>query len=308
MIARRTALWAGGGLVAGLALGAGALKWAVGRNGPAVLNTLDRIAGGAGKAQVAERAATGDHPAQKLIVWTLRSGQGAEPRPVMLFVHGGSWKRGDPDDYEFVARAFVEKGFVVVLAGYRLGPDGVFPAMVEDTASAVAWTCENIARHGGDPARLTLAGHSAGAYNVVMTALEPRWLGAHQLDSRIIANVVGLSGPYDFLPLDSESTRAAFGHFEPPELTQPITHVRADAPPILLVHGQQDTLVKPRNTCSLHAALEGAGGQSQIRLYPDMEHRDPLIALAAPWRLRRDIVGFIADFARNAGHAVASVT
>lgn len=278
----------------------GALQFAIWRNGPAVLSAVDRIAGGDRGAQLKVSAATGDHPSQKVVVWGPEDSSSNDPRPVLLFVHGGSWRSGDPDDYGFVARAFVPEGFVVVLAGYRLHPDAVYPAMLEDTAAAVRWTREEIAAHGGDPEQIVLAGHSAGAYNVVMASLEERWLGAHAIETSEISAVIGLAGPYDFVPFDSESTIASFGHVADPHTTQPLTHIEGEAPPMLLIHGEKDSLVRIRNSRILAEELGKFDGQAETLFYPEMEHNDPLISLAAPWRSRRDLVAEIAAFARDA--------
>ncbi|MEO1489117.1 MAG: alpha/beta hydrolase, partial [Pseudomonadota bacterium] len=190
-------------------------------------------------------------------------------------------------------------GFIVVLGGYRLMPDGPYPAMLEDTARAIAWTHQNIAQYGGDPEQIVLAGHSAGAYNVVMTALEERWLADHGVPMSAIAGVVGLSGPYDFVPLDSESTIAAFGKAPDLSATQPANHLRADAPPVLLIHGEKDDLVGLHNSQGLSQKLRSAGVRAQLITYPAMTHNDPLISLAAPWRAGRDVKTQIAEFARR---------
>ena len=134
-----------------------------------------------------------------------------------------------------------------------------------------------------------------------MAALEEQWLGRRGLSTSDIAGVVGLSGPYDFLPLDSDATIASFGHVDPPEITQPTSHANGDAPQMLLIHGERDTLVYPRNTRELAARLEASGGHALTIFNPEMEHNDPLIALAAPWRNRSEMVELIAEFA----HAVS---
>lgn len=289
--------WILGSVAAIAIIGAITLYLAVSNNGPAVLNSLDRLAGGTRDAKLIANISTGEHEQQKLIVWgPEQRDPAAAPLPVLLFTHGGSWRSGNPVDYGFIARAFVKEGFIVVLSGYRLGEDGKYPAMLDDTADAVAWVHDEIAAYGGDPDKIVLAGHSAGAYNVVMIALEEQRLGRRGLNTRDIFGVVGLSGPYDFLPLDSDSTIASFGHVETPEQTQPIAHFRADAPPMLLIHGEKDTLVRPRNTRQLAAGIEQAGGRVQTVFYPEMEHNDPLISLAAPWRSGRDIAGVISNF------------
>ena len=293
-------------LVAGLAglLLAGWLgvQYAIARNGPAVVDLVDRITSSGSKVMRAGRADYGDGPGQSVVVY--RETDRAGPLPVIMFVHGGSWNSGSPDDYGFVARALAPEGFVVVLAGYRLHPSAHFPAMLEDTAAAVAWTRANIARHGGDPDRIVLMGHSAGAYNVVMTALDRQWLGREGLPDDAVSGVVGLAGPYDFFPFDSDSTRASFGRAPEPERTQPVRHARADAPPLLLLTGEADTTVKPRNTRALAIAMEQAGGSVETEFHPDMDHADILLALANPWRRDRTMVERIAAFAREASVSV----
>lgn len=294
-------LWILGSIALLATAGAVAMQVAIARNGPAVLSAVDRLTGGSGDAIVKARISTGDHPQQKLLVWGAGEREPADALlPVLLFVHGGSWRNGDPIDYGFFARAFVPKGFVVVLAGYRLDPDGKYPAMLQDTARAIAWTRGEIARYGGDPDRITVAGHSAGAYNVVMATLAPRWLDSEGLSPNDLNAVIGLSGPYDFYPFDSDSTKAAFGDAPDPESTQPVNHVRADAPPVLLIHGDKDDLVKPRNTRTLADRIRQAGGRVTTRFFPDMEHNDPLISLASPWRSGRDVDEIMAEFAREA--------
>ncbi|MBU0669887.1 MAG: alpha/beta hydrolase [Alphaproteobacteria bacterium] len=162
----------------------------------------------------------------------------------------------------------------------------------------MSWLRENAARFGGDPERIYLAGHSAGAYNVVQVALEPHWLAAEGVPASAIRGVVGMAGPYDFFPFDKDSTRAAFGHAPDPAATQPINHTRPDAPPMLLLTGSEDTTVKPRNTRALAQALAESGVPVEARYYDGLDHSDVLIRLASPWRrqpgVRDDILGFLA--------------
>ena len=295
--------WTIGGIVAFLAVAAIGLQVAIARDGPAVLTAIDRISGGDGGAQLKASLNTGDHPDQKLLIWGPKERSSSDPlRPVLLFVHGGSWNSGDPESYGFVGRAFVEQGFVVALAGYRLGEAGQYPGMVEDVARAFAQVRGEIADYGGDPQSIVLAGHSAGAYNMMMVALQEKWLRPHSLAPTDIAGVVGISGPYDFLPLDSESTKAAFGHVEDEEAlkaTQPINHIRGDAPPMLLIHGEEDTTVGLFHSKRMSKGVAQADGAVQLETYPEMSHTDPLISIAAPWRERRDVVRQIAEFVRQ---------
>ncbi|MBV7258651.1 alpha/beta hydrolase [Erythrobacter crassostreae] len=297
---KRGVIWTLGILLSIGIIGALALQYAISQNGPAVLSAVDRLTGGSGNAKQLAVVSTGDHPQQKLVVWgpdTERQARSEKPRPVLLFLHGGSWRSGDPEDYDFVGRAFVERGFIVVLGGYRLKEAGKYPAMLTDTASVIGWTHREIAKHGGDPESIVIAGHSAGAYNVVMAALEEKWLAAEGLSPSDIAGVVGLSGPYDFFPFDSDSTIAAFGEAAEPESTQPIAHINGDAPQMLFLHGEMDTTVKPRNSRILAEKLKEEGGHALTVFFPDKDHIDPLTSLAAPWRSRREVADLIAGFA-----------
>ena len=288
--------WMLGGIAALLVLVGIAFWIALQVNSVALLDTIDRVTGSGSGVERVARVRLGEAPTQTLSLY--RAQPTAETAPVLLFVHGGSWEWGDPKDYGFVARALAPEGFVVALAGYRLGEAGRYPAMLEDTAQAIGWLHANAARYGGDPGRIYLAGHSAGAYNVVQVALEPRWLAAESVPPEAIRGVVGMAGPYDFLPFDKDSTRAAFGEAPDAAATQPINHVRADAPPMLLLTGSADTTVKPRNTRALAAALEDVGARVETRIYDGFDHSDVLVRLASPWRrergLRDDVAAFLA--------------
>ena len=285
-------------VLAGLALaGWLGLQYVIARNGPAVVDVVHRVTGSERRVAMVERAAYGADPRQSVAVY--RESGRAGPLPVILFVHGGSWNSGNPDDYGFVARGLAPEGFVVVLAGYQLHPKVHFPAMLEDTAAAVAWARANVARHGGDPDRIVLMGHSAGAYNVVMTALDRQWLGRAGLPDTAVSGVIGLAGPYDFYPFDSDSTRASFGEAPEPERTQPVNYVRADAPPLLLLTGEADTTVKPRNTRALARAMAEAGGGAATGFYSGKDHADILLTLASPWRRDRAVLDRVVAFARE---------
>lgn len=284
--------------LAGLALaGWLALQFAIARNGPAVVDLVDRITGRERRVAMVAREAYGTDPAQTVAVY--RSQGAGKLLPVIVFVHGGSWNSGSPDDYGFIARALAPEGFVVVLAGYRLHPAARYPQMLEDAAGAVAWTRANIASHGGDPDRIVLMGHSAGAYNAVMTALDRQWLGREGQSADALAGAIGLAGPYDFYPFDTDSTRASFGEAPDPQLTQPVTYARADAPPLLLLTGEADTTVKPRNTRALAVAMAQAGGRAETGYYEGMDHAGILLALASPWRRDRAVLDRVIAFARQ---------
>ncbi len=258
--------------------------------------TLDRVDALFTEQRHRLHASFGPQPAQQLYVYPNHS---VQPLPVLVFIHGGSWASGDPADYGFIARNFAPHGYVVVLAGYRLGADGRFPAMLEDGASAIAWVHAHIADYGGDPQRILLMGHSAGAYNAAMLALDPQWLAQDGLTSDIITGVVGLAGPYDFYPFTTPSARAAFGHAPRPQLTQPVNFIRRDAPPMLLLAGAEDTTVRPRNSIALARALSQAGVPTQPHILDGIGHAGILLRLAQPFsldgRVRDAVLAFLAE-------------
>ena len=274
-----------------------AVRHALETNAVAVLDSADSLLRG-GDAGIRLTAAEryGADEAQKVEMFVPAGAR--EPLPVVVFIPGGSWRSGDPHDYRFIARALAPRGYAVVLAGYRLGPKGRYPAMLEDGAAAVRWVADHARSHGGDPARIVLMGHSAGAYNAAMLALDRRWLAHQRLSADALRGVIGLSGPYDFFPFDDSATIDAFGHAPDPEDTQPIAHVRADAPPLLLVHGNTDTRVKPRNSIALARALTAAGAPTQAVLLKDVSHEGMIMAFARPFtrdaRPLDAVTGFLA--------------
>jgi len=218
--------------------------------------------------------------------------------PVIIFMYGGAWDSGSRTSYSFAGKAFAARGFVTVIPDTRRVPLVRFPAFVEDEARAVRWVHDHIADFGGDPRRIFLVGHSSGAYNAVMLALEPRFLRQAGVPPRTVKAVAGLAGPYDFLPLDVEATREAFAGVVDLAATQPVNLVTPAAPPIFLATGLADTLVYPRNTFALAQRLRRAGGVVVEKRYPGVSHSGVVAALSRPFRgdapVLEDIVAFLA--------------
>jgi acetyl esterase/lipase len=213
---------------------------------------------------------------------------------VIVFLYGGSWQSGSRGGYAFAGQALASRGFLVAVPDYRLVPEVRYPAFLQDNAAAVRWVIANAARHGGDPSRIVLVGHSAGAYNAAMLALDPRWLGR---DRAAIRGFAGLAGPYDFLPLDGPVTRAAFGAEREPATTQPISFASADDPPALLLHGGKDRTVFVRNSQQLQARLRSARVDARLKIYPDVGHVGIMTALARPFRKRAPVLADVTSFA-----------
>ncbi len=242
---------------------------------------------------VAEGIAYGPELRQRLDVYAPPPRR--RPAPVIVFLYGGGWTEGSRSLYRFVGGALAEAGAVVVIPDYRLYPAVRFPGFVQDCARATAWAARQAAAYGGAGAPV-LMGHSAGAYNAAMLGLDPQWLGAAGFDRRLLRGVIGLAGPYDFLPLDTDQLRDIFGP-PPREHTQPVAFVDAAAPAFFLAAGSADRTVRPRNTTALAARLRASGRPVSERIYPGVDHREIIGALAGPLRFLaptyQDTCGFV---------------
>lgn len=223
----------------------------------------------------------------------------AKNAPVVVFFYGGRWTEGSKDQYKFAGQALASKGFVAVLPQYRHYPAVKFPAFVEDAARAVQWTHENAARYGGDPRKIFVMGHSSGAHLAAMLALNPEYLKAAGGDRARLRGMIGLAGAYDFTPITDPDLRDMFGPPERFELSQPITFVDGDNPPLLLLHGEDDESVWVRNTRRLAAAVAKAGGPVETVIYPEMSHAWIVATLAWPLRRQSDVLQQVADFVRR---------
>jgi acetyl esterase/lipase len=217
--------------------------------------------------------------------------------PVAVFFYGGSWQSGDKGFYRFVGAELAARGIVTVIPDYRVYPQVRYPAFLSDNAAAVAYTKRHAAEWGADPARLFLVGHSAGAYEAVMLDVDQRWLAEQGLDSRHdIAGVVGLAGPYDFLPLSDPTLEIIFGSKDGRRDTQPIAHVDGRAPPMLLLAGDRDATVDPGNSTRMAAAVRARGGKAEARLYPGLGHVGMITALLGPFRHRAPVLDAMVAF------------
>jgi len=238
--------------------------------------------------------AFGPDPRQRLDIYLPRGS--ASRRPVVFFIYGGSWSSGSKGTYGFVGDAFAGRGYVTVIADYRLVPEVRFPTFIEDGAQALAFVRQNIAHYGGDPAHIFLAGHSAGGYNAMMLALDPRYLVRAGVPRQSVRAAAGLSGPYDFLPLEGRVTQTAFGNARDPAETQPISFARRGAPRIFLGTGTADTTVLPRNTDALAARLGAAGVPVTVRKYEDVGHAGTVLALAPLLRWSTPVLDDVTAF------------
>jgi acetyl esterase/lipase len=221
----------------------------------------------------------------------------AAAAPVVVFFYGGGWRSGRKETYRYVARALARRGYVSVVPDYRVYPEVKYPDFLDDGARAVRWVKDNAARFGGDPEKIFVMGHSAGAHIAAMLSVDGRWLQKVGLSpSRDIAGLIGIAGPYDFLPLRDGVYKAIFGGNRAE--TQPVSHVAPGAPAALLVTGEKDNIVDPGNSTRFAERLRAAGNDATVRIYPRIGHFAIAAALASILRwlvpVLRDTDSFIA--------------
>lgn len=240
--------------------------------------------------------AYGAHPRQRLDLY--RPAVVAEQSAVIVFFYGGAWEGGEREDYAFVARRLAAAGHFVVVPDYRVYPEVRFPLFVEDGARATAWIMERMNVLFDRPRPVFLMGHSAGAHIAMLLGVDHRYLQHYGGDNRKLAGVIGLAGPYDFLPLQSERLRQIFATAEARQASQPINFADAADPPVLLAHGDRDKRVWLRNSLNMTRQLRQAGGDVTLVVYPGVGHAGlikPFIGLVNDDSgLIDDILAFIA--------------
>ena len=210
--------------------------------------------------------------------------------PLIVFIYGGNWRTGSKSIYPFVAATLARRGAVVMVPDYRLFPEVAFPGFVEDNAAAVAWAIGHAGSYGADPSDVFLMGHSAGAYNVAMLALDPNWLKAAGTGTAALAGVIGLAGPYDFLPITQPDVIPVFAPVQDGPASQPITYADGHNPPMLLLAGSADETVQPRNTLSLAARIRALGGPVEDKIYPGIGHIGLITAFAPVFAWRAPVL------------------
>lgn len=220
--------------------------------------------------------------------------------PLLIFFYGGAWTFGDKDLYQALGQTFAKENMVVAIPNYRLYPDVTFPHFVEDGAKSVAAILKEVEAKFGKTHPLFLMGHSAGAHIATLLALDAHYLKNEGIDTAQIKGAIGLSGPYDFLPLHEKVYKLIFPE-NVREAGQPIRFARADAPPLLLLTGLDDNVVKPRNTTSLADAVKAKGGTAEVKTYEGHAHTATLFGLAEKWPMkmpptRQAVLDFISAY------------
>ncbi len=222
--------------------------------------------------------------------------------PVILFFYGGRWQTGSKEEYQFVGQSLAKRGFITVIADYRVFPNVEFPDFIKDGGLATQWVLKNIPSYGGDPSNLYLMGHSAGAHMAAMLIANKRFLAEKQIKITDIRGFIGLSGPYDFNITDDD-IKQVFRKANRYKDTQPITFIDGSEPPMLLLHGQKDKTLSVTNSQHMAEKTNKMGGNASVILYKDMAHVGTLLALAdAPFLYFAPVLDDIERFINCTSH------
>jgi acetyl esterase/lipase len=208
--------------------------------------------------------------------------QGRKP-PLVVFFYGGTWTQGERATFRFVGEALAARGAVVAIPDYGLSPSFKYPVFVRDSALAVKWALDHAEALGADPKRVYVMGHSSGAYNAAMVALDGRWLGEVGARPAQLAGWIGMAGPYDFLPIDNPQAQVAFDWPATPADSQPLAHAGPGAPRTLLIVANGDKTVNPvRNTARLALRLRESGVEVRTESFDHLGHVTLIGAVARP--------------------------
>jgi acetyl esterase/lipase len=246
------------------------------RTGLFILNTALKISH---RTEAIEDLPFADQAWQKLDVYP--SPNKNKPAPVLVFIYGGGWNWGNKSMFYFVAQAFVERGYTVVIPDYIKYPKGHFPDFIKDGALALAWVKTNIAKYNGDPSNLFLAGHSAGAHTSALLLTDKHYLADVDMSVSDIKGFAGIAGPYTFTP-KSEQYIATFGteNFDSMKVN---SHINGNEPPMLLLHAEGDTTVGLFNQQEMAAALRASDQKVETKLYGSNINHISILLKLHPW-------------------------
>jgi acetyl esterase/lipase len=218
--------------------------------------------------------AYGDEPKQRLDVYAHRTP--LKNCPVLVFLHGGGMVEGDRCHYGYVAKPFAEAGVVTVVASYRLAPDAQYPSQPQDIKQVVEWVFHNVRRHGGDPERICVCGHSAGAHLAAFISLDTRWTEEKSLPHDCIKSCVLISGNYDFVRFKNPS------YLPGPELAReasPLHNINQPVQRALVAIGSLEDWVDV--SAELVGRLRDSEVESDLLVLEEMDHDETVMTLGA---------------------------
>ena len=221
-----------------------------------------------------------------------------ENAPVFFFVHGGAWVQGDKNFlgiYSAIGKLAAQNGMIGVVISYRLTPKVRHPSHAEDVARAIAWTAKNIKNYGGDPEKIILCGHSAGGHLVSLVCCDPSYLKAEKVNPSSIKGVISISGVYEIPKLILSNV---FGN-DPENKFQasPITHVRKDLPPFLILCADKELPLCTSVDCKkFQKALEENGNPVKFQEIASSNHMKMIFDAGKP---EKQVANLILQFSNQ---------
>ncbi len=195
----------------------------------------------------------------------------------LVFLHGGSWQSGHKDEYAYLGAALSAYGVSCAVVGYRLFPQVRYPMFIEDVAHALGWLRKEGQRYGFTNTPVYLMGHSAGAHIACMLAMDERYRALAGLDEHSIAGVIGLSGVYRFRPETSPVYMDIFSCAQDDlEAVKPINYVGKGKVPLLMLHGDADSVIGIKNAQQMLMAAQGAGQRAVLHTQVGYGHARPI--------------------------------
>ena len=198
--------------------------------------------------------------------------KGQKDFPVVLFVHGGSWRWGNKNLFTYIGDTFAKEGIGVVICNYSLSPESKHPSHIQDVAKAFAWTFENIGKYGGKADNLFVCGHSAGGHLVSLLATDPEYLKVEKRSTSDIKGVISISGVYK-IDAGHRVFQDAFGKEEEVcKKASPLTHVAGKHPPFLIAYAEDDYPSLDVMAIDMHAALKKVDSPCDLLLCKKRNH------------------------------------
>ena len=218
-------------------------------------------------------------------------------KPLIVFVHGGSWQHGNKRDYLFIGETFAREGFDVAVINYQLAPENIFPAFVDDLAQAIHYLVQNQDKLNISTKNMILMGHSAGAFNVMSVVYSAQSQNFKYKDQ--IKAIVGLAGPYHFDYVGDPLSEHAFDHKISYQQVMPYYFIEPNHIKHYLLVAEQDQVVERKNTLDLDIALRQKGNHSHIAVIPKTGHITIVATLASLmshyFKTKRTILHFLEE-------------
>jgi acetyl esterase/lipase len=214
--------------------------------------------------------------------------------PIVVYFYGGSWQAGQRTDSRDIAQALAARGVVTVAPDYRLYPETRFPGFLDDAALAVRWARDHAGDYGGEPHRIFVMGHSAGAHIAAMLATDSRFLQAQGLSKQSLVGMIGLAGPYAAIPSEPHMDDI----FPPADRSRalPIDCITGNEPPMLLATGTADKVVDPRNSDRFADALRAHNDSVEVKRYDGLGHSRIVASFSSAQRADSPVVADVLAF------------